>query len=200
MPFKQEIFQSIYGAWRIARFDPNAMNHFNLSLQGFWRSFFASILLAPFFLISKIVNEVGAGAEQMSQGPVGYTVFWLFVWFLAWAVFPIVMVLVASLLKLSDTYVPFIIAWNWSSVLMAILLYPFYILHGLNLIGQEAAALLMMAAQISVFYYSYLVTRASLQCALFAAIGVVIMEFLLGLLIQGGANHFYYGGVSAAAG
>lgn len=200
MPFGQEIYRSIYGAWRIARFDPGAMRHFNLSLEGFWRSFFASVLLAPFFMLSKIVNEVGDGAEQLAENTAGYIVFWLLIWFLAWAVFPIVMIPVARLLKLSDTYVPFIIAWNWSSVLMAVLLYPLYILHGLSLIGPEPAALFMMAAQVSVFFYGYLVTRASLQSAMFTAIGIVVMEFLLGLLIQGGANQLYYGGVSVPAG
>ena len=42
MPLNQEVARSIFAAWRIARFDAGAMNYFNLTLEGFWRSFFAA--------------------------------------------------------------------------------------------------------------------------------------------------------------
>lgn len=200
MSFSQEIFQSIYGAWRIARFDPNAMRYFNLTLQGFWRSFFAAVLLAPFFLITNMVNESGAGAEHITQSTGGYIIFWLFVWFLAWAVFPIVMIPVSGLLNLSSAFIPFIIAWNWASVLMNLLLFPLSILYGMGMFSQNAAALLLMFARISVFFYGYLVVRASLQSNKTAAIGIVVLEMLLGLLILGGANQLLYGGMPAPGG
>lgn len=200
MPFSQEIFQSIYGAWRIARFDPDAMRYFNLSMQGFWRSFFAAVLLAPFFLITNMVNESGAGAEHIAESSGGYILFWLFIWFLAWAVFPIVMIPVSSLLNLSNAYVPFIIVWNWASVLMNLLLFPLSILYGLGMFSQNSAALLLMVARISVFYYGYLVARTSLQSNKLTAIGIVVVEMLLGLLILGGANQLIYGDVAASGG
>jgi hypothetical protein len=174
MPLAQEIYQSLYGAWRIACMDAGAMRYFNLTIDGFWRSFIAAVLLAPFFLITNIVNETGAGAEHVADNTVGYAIVWLIVWFIGWAIFPLIMVPVASLLNLSGTYVPFIIAWNWSSMLMA--------------------------ARRSVFFYAYLVTRTSLQCSLAIAVGIVLLEFLLGLLILGGANQLIYGGIDVPSG
>lgn len=194
MPFSQEIFRSIHGAWRIARFDPDAMRHFNLTMQGFWRSFIAAALLAPFFVLTNVLNVADASAEHLSRDGFGYVAVWLLVWFVAWAVFPIVMVPVSHLLKLSDVYVPFIIAWNWSSVLMAAALYPLSMIYGLGIIGQQPAALLLMAVRITLFFYGYLVARASLRCGIAMAIGLVVMEFLISLLILGSANQVIYGG------
>ena len=200
MPLAQEIYQSLYGAWRIACMDAGAMRYFNLTIDGFWRSFIAAVLLAPFFLITNIVNETGAGAQHLADNAVGYAIVWLVVWFVGWAVFPLIMVPVASLLNLSGTYVPFIIAWNWSSMLMAAVLYPLSFLFGLGVIGEGGAALLLMAARMSVFFYAYLVARTSLQCSLAVAVGIVLLEFLLGLLILGGANQLIYGGIDVPSG
>ena len=42
-----EIGHAVYGAWRLAFFDPNGMRYFDQSLTGFWRSFRLAIWLAP---------------------------------------------------------------------------------------------------------------------------------------------------------
>ena len=47
MPSLQEITASIYGAWRLALLDRSGMNWFNHSIEGFWRSFFVALLIAP---------------------------------------------------------------------------------------------------------------------------------------------------------
>ena len=47
IPDQQEVIRSIYGAWRLPWLDRSGMGHFNLSVDGFWRSFFAAVLVAP---------------------------------------------------------------------------------------------------------------------------------------------------------
>ena len=41
-----------------------------------------------------------------------------------------------------------------------------------------------MAAQITVLFYGYLVARAGLECKTLTAIGVVMLDLLLGLLFN----------------
>ena len=48
MPDHDSVIRSIYGAWRLALLDPSGLNWFDVSIEGFWRSFFAAAIVAPF--------------------------------------------------------------------------------------------------------------------------------------------------------
>ena len=43
MSLAAESATSLYGAFRLARFDPHGMNYFNAGPSGFWRSFWAAV-------------------------------------------------------------------------------------------------------------------------------------------------------------
>ena len=64
MPPKQEIVASLYGAWRLMRLDPTGMTYFNLSADGFWRSFFAAVIVAPAYVLFVVVGLATAHCRQ----------------------------------------------------------------------------------------------------------------------------------------
>ena len=79
MPPKQEIVASLYGAWRLMRLDPTGMTYFNLSSDGFWRSFFAAVMIAPFYVALayiKFAGEPEARAALMALDFASYCVRW----------------------------------------------------------------------------------------------------------------------------
>ena len=45
MRLQDDILRSLYALWRLLRLDPDAPKYFNLSYQGFWRSFGVSAVL-----------------------------------------------------------------------------------------------------------------------------------------------------------
>ena len=47
MPIFQEAAFGIYGAWRLAWRKTDGLQWFDNSIDGFWRSFFAFVLIAP---------------------------------------------------------------------------------------------------------------------------------------------------------
>ena len=47
IPSPLEIAYGIYGAWRLARLDVTGMEVFDRTVAGFWKSFFAAVLVAP---------------------------------------------------------------------------------------------------------------------------------------------------------
>ena len=51
-----EIGPALYGAWRLAHFDPDGMRYFDRSIAGFWRSFRVALLGAPLWIIILAVN------------------------------------------------------------------------------------------------------------------------------------------------
>ena len=129
-----EITQSINGAWRIARMDENALNYFNMSIEGFWRSFLAVLIVVPLYVVFLVLN-LGqlSGMELPTSSATSkefYVAIKLAVHILGWLAFPVVMIPISRLMDLSQSYVPYIIVWNWSNVLVmavilpAVLLFP----------------------------------------------------------------------------
>ena len=39
----REVITALYGAYRLARFDPGGLGFYEVTVQGFWRSFFAAV-------------------------------------------------------------------------------------------------------------------------------------------------------------
>ncbi len=123
-----EITRSLHGAWRIARMDPDALKHFDLTIDGFWRSFAAVLVVAPFYVVFLIFNHGNQPGLELPTGPAVSIEFFVAVKLVAyiasWLAFPLVMVPISRMLDLSQTYVPYIIVWNWSNVLVMAVILP----------------------------------------------------------------------------
>jgi len=200
MSIIEEASRSIRGAWRIARFDPDAMQDFDLSIDGFWRSFLAALIVIPPSLLVSVFTEVGPRADHISEDMVGYLVQQTLLRGGLWLLFPLAMVPVARLLNLSSTYVQYIIVWNWSQVIVAAVMLSATILLGSDLLGQEIGGLILMLAFLSVSFYAYLVARVALGCEMPMAIGVVVLDFVLTLTVSLAADRMLYPASVAAAG
>ncbi len=183
-----EITRSLNGAWRIARMDPNALDYFDLTIEGFWRSFTALLVVAPFYVLFLIVNYDNQPGLQLPTGPEVSAEFYVAVklvaYFLGWMAFPLIMMPISRLLDLSQTYVQFIIVWNWSNVLIMAVILPTVLLFPPAAPGGQAGKLVLMAAQITTWFYGYLVARAGLQCKILTAVGVVVLDLLVSLTVS----------------
>ena len=183
-----EITKSINGAWRIARMDQNALNYFNMSIEGFWRSFLAVLIVVPLYVVFLVLNLGQLSGMELPTGSATskelYVAIKLAAHILGWLAFPVVMIPISRLMDLSQSYVPYIIVWNWSNVLVMAVILPAVLLFPPSAQSGQSAKLILMAAQITVLFYGYLVARAGLQCKILTAIGVVMLDLLLGLLFN----------------
>jgi hypothetical protein len=184
-----EITRSIHGAWRIARLDPDALAYFNITADGFWRSFSALVLVVPFYIGFLILSHGHLPGLEPPGGPIVSATWYVTVKLLAfaagWLVFPVVMVAISRLLDLTETYAQYIIVWNWSNVLEMVVILPAVMLFLSGALAGQTAAMILMAAQITMLFYGYLVARTGLRCKLVTAIGVVAFNFVLSLLFNG---------------
>ena len=67
IPGQQEIIRSLTGAWLLAKRDTSALNYFNLSIEGFWRSFSAMVLVLPILILSASISldlKLASGAQE----------------------------------------------------------------------------------------------------------------------------------------
>lgn len=180
MPTWPEITRSVFGAWRLARWDPGGMNYFDLSTRGFWRSFGAAVLVLPVYIYFVAVNFHGTDA-----GAAWFVIVKALAYGAAWSAFPILMVGLARILNLTGNYIPFIIASNWASVLQVLLFIPVNTFAAFGGLESGFGALLYLLTMTIVLVYQWFVARTALQTTKTIAGGLVAVDLFLGLFVAG---------------
>lgn len=182
---REEITRSLTAAWDLFLDRPGAMRGFDVSVDGFWRSFAAVVLVVPSYAFAVLAErELTAddpaaplqdGASFFLQGAVGLG--------LDWVALPVILALLARPLGIARHYPEFVVARNWGAVIAAIPFGVIGLLIVLGLLGGELANLLMLAALIIVLRYTYLIARRALDASLGFAIGIVALDFVVSLTI-----------------
>ncbi|PVB59463.1 hypothetical protein DCO57_22320 [Labrenzia sp. 011] len=183
-----EIRAALDGSWLLLRNRPEGMTYFDLSLQGFWRSFSVVFLLIPAFLISGLAEKEFYFTENMFQPETfpdsAYWTAQMVGLVVDWLTLPILLAVLAVPIGISKSYVPFIVARNWTSLLASVPYMITYVLFLLRIIPPGVAVLLSFSSLLVVLWYRYLVARIALQASISLAAGVVVLDVVLTLLIS----------------
>lgn len=183
------VLHALMTAFRVARFDNNAVDDFDQSVDGFFRSFFGIVLAAPLYSIAVMAQH--RIAEELAEAsgeslPVTGAGFYLIEWgayVVNWIALPVVMILITRLIGVAPRYVPFIVAYNWGScfvLALSAIPYFFYLLGVIPLIG---VALLYYPVVIFALVYHWRIARDGLQIPGLTAAGIVLLDLLLSILI-----------------
>ena len=180
MPFLSEVFNALYGAYRLARLDPSGMTYFNLSEEGFWNSFKAAAIILPLFTLLMLVRYA---VDELD------TPLWRFlsVEFIAyvtgWVAFPVLMIGICRQFERLHRYAGFIIAYNWASVLQNALYIPIAIL---SVSGQltGGAGVIVLAAMVAIIFYNWFIAKTALEIPGPAAAAVVLVDFVASFAIN----------------
>jgi len=170
------ISRSLRGAWELAKLNPKGMDYFDLSAEGFWRSFWAIAVVAPFFLlwvyiIQKITQENPVPQPILSE-VIGY--------FIGLPFFAIFMAIFTRFLKIETCYSAMIIAYNWMSVIIYAAVLPISLLLVPSPFSSSAAEVVYLLA----FVYLHIIVlwflfKTSLRISGFLAAGVLLFSLLL---------------------
>ena len=188
---REEIVQSLTGAFEIFLDRPNAMRHFNVSVTGFWRSFSAIALVAPIYALSALAERQVALTDALHAAQFDDGLFSLnkiLALGIDWITLPLLLALIAGRIGIAGTYPAFIIARNWGSVLATI---PFGIVGVLfvsGVIDAEAADILSLGMLFMVLRYNYLIARRALEVSIGFAVVLVVADFALSMLIAGAVD------------
>ncbi|HEX5796302.1 MAG TPA: hypothetical protein VFY19_10700 [Geminicoccaceae bacterium] len=178
MPDREEVYRSIYGAYRLAFLDPSGMAYFNLSVDGFWRSFFAAVLVAPGYVLL-VAQKLTAQPDVLDLG-------WAILvqtlaYGLIWAAFPVIALVLTQLLGLSRNYVPLIVAVNWAAVLqLGVLLAAM----ALGLLVPALEGLVLLVVTGGLLFYQWFVIRTALQTTGGIALLMVLVDLVLNTTIN----------------
>ena len=183
MPDREEVLSALYGAYRLAWFDRSGMTHFNLTVEGFWRSFFAAVLVAPAYAVlvgmqsSIEAEEFNIALVFLSEG-IGYV--------LAWCAFPLAALFLTRLLGLDRHYVPLIVAHNWSAVLQTAAFVGVVLLAAI--LPDGLGTLVVTLTTGAILVYQWFVIRTALQSSGGVALMLLLVDLVVTSLISAGAD------------
>ncbi len=182
----REAVNSLYGAYRLARFDAGGMAFFETSVGGFWRSFSAALIIAPPYALLLIMRFQG-GTEE--AGGFRFAFVEAIAYVIAWVAFPLVMVSLARLFERQGNYLRYIVAYNWAAVLQNGLYLPLALLAVAGAIAPGPSAALAVIVLSLILVYTWFITRTALDLSAAAAAGIVALDLVLSLFIDAVAGN-----------
>lgn len=160
-----------------------AADAFDLSIRGFWASFGAVVLILPSFAVG-----LSAQARFIEMAPVDNGTLSIPAAIASlvaqWVALPVMLALLARPLGLAARYVGFIVVRNWAAVVISALVAVPALLFNLGLLGVEAFILLNLLAYVAAIVIQYRVIRRMLAPTAITAVGFVVLDVLLGVLLD----------------
>ena len=151
------ILKSMSGTLKLLQMKPQSMEYFDLSLDGFWKSFWALAVMAPAFLIEFIY-----GAQADVSQP-----------------------LTTKFMKINTNYMPMVIAYNWlNAVTYNILIIAGLILNLLAPESQVTGVILLMFSVYFGLYVVWYTLKVSLAISTFLAVGVLLFVNIFNAVLQ----------------
>lgn len=179
----EEAVRSVFGAWRLARLDSRGITLFNDTREGAINSFWAALFLAPFYAILIAFKWAG---EDVAVGPL--LVVESLAYVIAWTAFPVLMIPVAKAMKREDRYFGFLAAYNWTQVMQMLAVVVPVLLISSRMLPMEIGSMLLFIAHLLVLIYEGWVIKLALSVGGLEAAGLVLLDLMVGLLLQG-ATH-----------
>lgn len=182
MTIVEEGLAAMRGCWRFMRRDPEADQDFNLTIDGFWRSFAMVLpllaLMYPIFLSDhRFGIELAAETGETPTFDIGRDYAYLVGYMLAW---PLVVALLAKLLGVAHSYIRYIVIYNWMTLPATMLALLPHLLH-LGTGTTYPALILAQIVFLLLLYVSWYVAKKGFETTAPIAIAFVLAEFALTL-------------------
>lgn len=191
--------RSIDAAFRLALRDQRAWSGFDLTAEGFFRSFMAMLIVMPLnILIDMFATNVAARKKIAEGGTVTGTydvsdaVFSTIAMCGEWLIFPVVMIFVLRFIGLAHRYSALIIAHNWATVVVALVNIPAFALGSMGLLSPDLTFDVTFIVLGLTLYYRFYIAQTALDAGWGTAGSITFLDFLLKI--------YFALGVSATAG
>jgi hypothetical protein len=173
MSWSDEIRHALAGALSLASLDRGGMKHFDLSADGFWRSFAAIAFGVPFFLVLLFLGET------MAPGAAGAgAVLELLAYGISWIGFLLLLIPFSRAAGLSHNYAAFVVAFNWCQLLVIVAMVPILGLAAADILPGGTIGFILIGFAVAALGYLWFIARVALGASPLLAIAVVALDFL----------------------
>ena len=187
MTLVAEGLAALRGCWRLLMEPDYDFSDFNLSIEGFWRSFSVIVPLAvlayPLYVSSNLIDIELANAEGVAPPPHDLTPYYVYL-FAAVILWPFVAAGLARVFNLTQNYVRYLIVYNWMlipTMLLGLLPHAAHLLFGSSGVALMAMSLVVMLV---LAYVAWFVARRALEAAPAIAAAFVGADYATGLLLE----------------
>jgi hypothetical protein len=181
MSILREIVTALFGTYRLARRDPDALNYFNISLEGFYHSFLAMILAVPLFAFENAIDYRGIPTDT----GLGSFLFLLCIALLvSWGGYLSVMAVLARFMDFADRYSVFVIVYNWVQFAIILIWLPISVI-ATGILPADIAPVLTLLFIVATYALLWYLIKVTLNVSAMVAVGLAFLEFLIVVLIQG---------------
>ena len=171
------IYYSLAAAWKLVQANPRSMDYFDLSSDGFWKSFWAIALIIPIFAI-KLIGDSNQGILQPYLSMAIYVI-------TALPVTAIVMHYFTKWMNIGEHYASMVIAYNWLNALTVnIVMIASMILLQLFPEAQMVGFINIILSFYFKVYVVWFMFKVALQISGWLAIGVMVFESLFNGVYQ----------------
>lgn len=180
LPHRAEIAAALKGLALLLRGDARALQFYDLSLDGFWRSFGLPLFCLVLYLILQPVSPVQA--EIWGDNRLGFLLLQGLEYLLAWASFLIAMAAISRGFGLGHRYAVFVVLYNWAQAIVTAASLP--VLAG-SLIGLLPLGVLAGWSTGILLLWLYIVMQAArigLGAGLSLAVGASFLDLALSIV------------------
>jgi hypothetical protein len=179
--------RSVDAALRLAMRDQRAWEEFDLTTDGFFRSFSAIFLVVPLMILMDMFGEQLSADRHAKAGEViaahayglGDAVFSTLTLVVQWLIFPVTTLFVLRFVGLAYRYSALIIAHNWATVVVALANLPAFLLYAAGLVSAQQTLDLYFIVLGLTLYYRFYITQTALDAGWSIAAGITLLDFLL---------------------
>lgn len=179
MSWFEEARRSLLASWLLLLRRPQGYALYDLNETGFWRSFSAIFLVAPLYMWASRIEAGLPGQEALAPSS-GWDLFGLLLQWFGW---PLIVAGLARLAGLTG-FVRYVVAYNWSSVLIMAAFLPPMLLYGAGLVGAGAVFTLSLAVLLASLYYRWYVARTAFETQGVVAFALVLADLVLGIAVN----------------
>ena len=186
MGFFANLPANLSGAWDVMNGRVEGLRKLDITIDGFWRSFGAVVLILPVAVIAMASERVAL--SNMGHEGAALTGAYMVLRFIAvivdWLAFPAILALFARPMGIATHFVPYIVARNWAAVLIAGLFAVPHLFHALGILPTGMLSFILLGLFALAVWFSYIIVRTALQVPPVLAVPVVILEIVGGFVIE----------------
>lgn len=181
-----EVNRSFKGTLDLFNSKVEGLQSFDMSERGFWRSFTAIWLTLPAYIVSLAFERLRLGLLQPDHSLLDNIWLDLVVALghvASFIALPVAMIFIASRLRLTKAYVPFVIVTNWITAIGLLVLSVPAMLLLLGWATPGLASMFSLTFAILILRLQWFATKATLGLSSLTAFGIVMLGILLNSLI-----------------
>lgn len=176
----RDVAFSVFGAYRLARFDPTGLQFLERTPDGALKSFYAGLIVLPGYallLAFRLWDQIqGVPVFQvLTVEGIAYVV--------SWTAFPVMMHQIVAAMGRSDRYVDFVCAYNWSSVVQVAVYLPAVVVAESRILPDGFDDGLVFGVMMAMLTYQWFILRTTLQVGGLAAAALVMLDMFTAALV-----------------